>query len=207
MKKTVLRCTAMLSVFAMTALGEPSSLQTINDSDLLAEIQESNYCKDADVIASQTLNMSSLYDNNYILNPQFPQQKNLNKNSEKLNCNFGHISTEEFELLVQLVAAEAENQPFEGKRAVAAVVLNRVEFGWPFEDTIEGVIFQENQFSCISDGRFFKADSYISEEDMDAVLAELTERSDTEIIFFRTERFSDYGTPAYQIGDHFFSTK
>ena len=207
MKKTVLRCTALMSVFALTALGKPSALQTVDDSNLLAEIYESNSCKKPVDNSCETRYLSRLHDNNYILNPQFPQQKNLNKNSEKLNCNFGHISTEEFELLVQLVAAEAENQPFEGKRAVAAVVLNRVDFGWPFEDTIEGVIFQENQFSCISDGRFFNADAYISEEDMDAVLAELTERSDTEIIFFRTERFSDYGTPAYQIGDHFFSTK
>lgn len=207
MKKTVLRCTALMSVFALTALGKPSALQTVDDSYLLSEIHESNNCKESDDNSCQTRYLSRLYDNNYILNPQFPQQKNLNKNTENSNWNFGHITAEEFDLLVQLVAAEAENQPFEGKRAVAAVVLNRVDFGWPFEDTIEGVIFQENQFSCISDGRFFKADAYISEEDMDAVLAELTERSDTEIIFFRTERYSDYGTPAYQIGDHYFSTK
>ena len=207
MKKTVLRCTALMSVFALTALGKPSVLQTVDDSYLLSEIHESNNCKESDDNSCQTRYSSRLYDNNYILNPQFPQQKNLNKNTENTNWNFGHITAEEFDLLVQLVAAEAENQPFEGKRAVAAVVLNRVDFGWPFKDTIEGVIFQENQFSCISDGRFFNADAYISEEDMDAVLAELTERSDTEIIFFRTERYSDYGTPAYQIGDHFFSTK
>ena len=199
MKKTVLRCTALMSVFALTALGKPSALQTVDDSNLLAEIYESNSCKKPVDNSCETRYLSRLHDNNYILNPQFPQQKNLNKNSEKLNCNF--------ELLVQLVAAEAENQPFEGKRAVVAVVLNRVDFGWPFEDTIASVIYQENQFSCISDGRFFKASEYVSEEDMDAVLAEITERSDTEIIFFRTERYSDYGTPAYQIGDHYFSTK
>ena len=207
MKKTVLRCTALASVFAMMTLGEPSSLQTVDDSYLLAEIPESNNCKQADAKTSQTQYLASLYDNNYILNPQFPQHKNLNKNTQISDCNIRHITSEEFELLVQLVAAEAGNQPFEGKRAVVAVVLNRVDFGWPFEDTITSVIYQENQFSCISDGRFFKASEYVSEEDMDAVLAELTERSDTEIIFFRTERFSDYGTPAYQIGDHYFSTK
>lgn len=207
MKKTVFRCTALMSVFALTALGKPSALQTYNDSYLLAEIQESNNSKEHDVNAFETQYPSSLYDNNYILNPLNPQSKNLNKNSTNLNCNLGHISSEEFELLVQLVAAEAENQPFEGKRAVVAVVLNRVDFGWPFENTITSVIYQEGQFSCISDGRFFTASEYVSEEDMDAVLAEITERSDTEIIFFRTERYSDYGTPAYQIGDHYFSTK
>lgn len=207
MKKTVLRCTALVSVFAMTALGKPSTLQTCDDSNLLAEIHESNYCEKGVANTCETQCSCDFFDNNFILNPQFPQHKNLNKNTQISDCNIRHITSEEFDLLVQLVAAEAENQPFEGKRAVVAVVLNRVDFGWPFEDTITSVIYQENQFSCISDGRFFKASEYISEEDMDAVLAEITERSDTEIIFFRTERYSDYGTPAYQIGDHYFSTK
>jgi N-acetylmuramoyl-L-alanine amidase len=105
------------------------------------------------------------------------------------------------------VAAEAEDQPFEGKRAVVAVVLNRKDFGKPFEKTIEGVIFQKGQFSCIADKRFFRAHKYVSEEDKKAVREELKQRSDKEILFFTAGKYGRYGTHAYRIGAHFFCKK
>ena len=203
------QCCALLTAVSLTALGEPSDpISLLSDSNQCDEVLES-------LINSEVVNdntrvprfITGLHDYNLIEIVDISQDQNLNKKTEKINMKIGTISDADFMLLCQLVAAEAENQPFDGKRAIVAVVLNRVDFGWPFEDTITSVIYQENQFSCISDGRFFKASEYVSEEDMDAVLAEITERSDTEIIFFRTERYSDYGTPAYQIGDHYFSTK
>ena len=135
------------------------------------------------------------------------QAKKINKKTKKTKEKTGKISKHDFELLCDLVAAEAEDQPFEGKRAVVAVVLNRKEFGKPFEKTIEGVIFQKGQFSCIADKRFFKAHRYVSKEDIRAVNAEVEERSDKEILFFTAGRYGKYGTHAYQIGDHFFCKK
>ena len=207
MKKTAIRCTAILSALSLMALTQPSGNSQASDSNQLDVANESKFQRYTIAKPTEIRSTTNLFEVNLIENGQIAQVKNFDKNSSILHQQIGVISDKEFFLLCQLVAAEAENQPFDGKKAVCGVVLNRVEYGWPFEDTIEGVIFQENQFSCISDGRFYKADAYISEEDMDAVLAELTERSDTEIIFFRTERYSDYGTPAYQIGDHYFSTK
>ena len=66
------------------------------------------------------------------------QPKKINKKTKKAKEKIGKISKHDFELLCDLVAAEAEDQPFEGKRAVVAVVLNRKAFGKPFEKTIEG---------------------------------------------------------------------
>lgn len=54
-------------------------------------------------------------------------------------------------LLAQLVEAEAGNQSFEGRVAVANVVLNRVASG-KFPNSIEAVIYQSGQFSPITDG-------------------------------------------------------
>lgn len=56
-------------------------------------------------------------------------------------------------LLAKIAMAEAENQDTEGKALVILVVLNRV---WDdrFPDTIREVIYQENQFSPVSNGRF-----------------------------------------------------
>lgn len=135
------------------------------------------------------------------------QPQKINKKTKKAKEKIGKISKHDFELLCDLVAAEAEDQPFEGKRAVVAVVLNRKDFGKPFEKTIEGVIFQKGQFSCISDKRFFKAHKYVSKEDERAVNAELEERSDREILFFTAGKYGKYGTHAYCIGDHFFCKK
>ena len=56
-------------------------------------------------------------------------------------------------LLAKIAMAEAENQDTEGKALVILVVLNRV---WDdrYPDTIREVIYQENQFSPVSNGRF-----------------------------------------------------
>ena len=135
------------------------------------------------------------------------QPKKINKKTKKAKEKIGKISKHDFELLCDLVAAEAEDQPFEGKRAVVAVVLNRKEFGKPFEKTIEGVIFQKGQFSCIADKRFFRAHKYVSEEDKKAVREELKQRSDKEILFFTAGKYGKYGNHAYRIGDHFFCKK
>lgn len=56
-------------------------------------------------------------------------------------------------LLAKIAMAEAENQDTEGKALVILVVLNRV---WDdrFPGTIREVIYQENQFSPVSNGRF-----------------------------------------------------
>ena len=55
--------------------------------------------------------------------------------------------------LAKLAMAEAESEDTEGKALVMLVVLNRV---WDdeFPNTIEEVIFQEGQFSPISNGRY-----------------------------------------------------
>ena len=149
---------------------------------------------------------SSLFDLYLIENPINMQSDNIDEISNCKMPEIGYISEYEFNLLCQLVAAEAENQCFEGKRAVVGVVLNRSEYGWPFADGIEGAIFQEGAFSCISDGRFFGASEYVSDEDKEAVAAELSERKYSEYFYFTAGHYGQYGTPAEQIGDHFFCT-
>ena len=60
-------------------------------------------------------------------------------------------TAEEAQMLVTLAMAEAEGEDIVGKALVILVVLNRVESG-SFPDTIEGVIFQEGQFSPVAPG-------------------------------------------------------
>ena len=49
---------------------------------------------------------------------------------------------------------EARGEPYTGKVAVAAVVLNRVKSP-AFPNTISGVIFQTGAFDCVADGQLW----------------------------------------------------
>lgn len=209
MRKSLVRCTALLSAVTITALGEPVKAYQTSDSMLREESFESDSFLKTKVIEKTLLTRTTtnFFDKNIIKFTEYQQEANIDKISAKLNTNIGLISNQDFELLCQLVAAEAENQPFEGKRAVVAVVLNRVDYGWPFEDSIEEVIFQDGQFTCISDKRFFDAWAYVSDEDREAVTAELSERKYSEYLYFTAGHYGDYGTPAEPIGDHYFSTE
>ncbi len=62
------------------------------------------------------------------------------------------ITSSDHRLLARLVHAEARGEPYKGKVAVAAVVLNRVKSS-QFPNTISGVIYQKNAFSCVDDGQ------------------------------------------------------
>lgn len=64
----------------------------------------------------------------------------------------GGYSSSDVTLLARLVYAEARGEPYKGQVAVAAVVLNRVRSS-EFPNTIAGVIYQKNAFSCVTDGQ------------------------------------------------------
>lgn len=118
--------------------------------------------------------------------------------AEELYC-------DSLELIAICVQAEAGNQPLIGRRMVADVILNRVDDpDWP--DTIEGVITQKNQFTSYWDGgmeRVYEPD----ELTIKAVQMELKKRSWQRLYYFRTGRYSSYGTPWKKVGDHYFSIK
>ncbi|HUW64479.1 MAG TPA: spore cortex-lytic enzyme [Spirochaetia bacterium] len=56
-------------------------------------------------------------------------------------------------LLAHLIGGEAEDQPFEGKVGVAAVVLNRLRSA-AFPHTIPGIVYQPYAFESVSNGIF-----------------------------------------------------
>ncbi|GIP54020.1 cell wall hydrolase [Paenibacillus vini] len=62
------------------------------------------------------------------------------------------LGEEELLLLQKIVMAEAEGEPYEGKVAVANVVLNRLRSA-NYPDTIKEVIYQKSQFSPVRNGR------------------------------------------------------
>ena len=61
------------------------------------------------------------------------------------------IVSADHRLLSRLVYAEARGEPYKGQVAVAAVVLNRVASA-SFPNTISGVVYQRNAFTCVNNG-------------------------------------------------------
>ena len=114
----------------------------------------------------------------------------------------------EIEEVALIVQAEAGNQDELGKRYVADVIWNRVD-DKDFPDKPLDVIYQINpvQFATTVNGAMGKAVYTITEEVFQIALEERENRTNSEIMYFRTDRYSDSGTPAFKHGDHYFSTK
>lgn len=108
----------------------------------------------------------------------------------------------EMEMVAQLVMAEAGNQDLTGKRYVVDVVLNRVDSD-EFPNTVEEVIFQDNQFSVIKNGAFEEAGWTVTEECYEAVMLEYEERLNYDILYFSQEP-SKYASNHFKHQDHWF---
>ena len=65
----------------------------------------------------------------------------------------GGENSGDLDLLARLISAEARGEPYVGQVAVGAVVLNRVDHS-SFPNSISGVIYQPQAFSCLYDGQF-----------------------------------------------------
>jgi N-acetylmuramoyl-L-alanine amidase len=62
------------------------------------------------------------------------------------------ITNQDIDLMAKVVYKESNAEPYEGKVAVASVILNRLKNN-EFPKSIDGVIMQKYAFSCVVDGR------------------------------------------------------
>lgn len=111
---------------------------------------------------------------------------------------------DDMELLALVCVAEAEGESELGKRLVIDSVLNRVDSP-NFPNTIWDVVYQANppQYSCAWDGRLEKVEynEYIASLVMD----EFNNRTNSDVIYFKTEGYFNHGTPITHEGHHYFS--
>lgn len=63
----------------------------------------------------------------------------------------GGLTNDEMHLIARVIEGEAANEPYKGKVAVAAVVLNRVEHAG-FPDSVQEVVFQPRAFCVVANG-------------------------------------------------------
>ncbi|ALN97746.1 spore cortex-lytic enzyme [Bacillus phage vB_BpuM-BpSp] len=117
------------------------------------------------------------------------------------------VAQNERELLAKLVRAEAENEPYAGKVAVAKVVLNRVDSP-KFPNTITGVIYQRGQFSPVTNGAINRSATAESYRATDQALN--TRGQGTDALYFynpkiATNHWQASLTVVNRIGGHVFS--
>lgn len=112
------------------------------------------------------------------------------------------LSNEEIDLIALVTMAEAEGECELGKRLVIDTILNRVDSEY-FPDTVHEVIYQPNAFSSMWNGRVDKCS--VQTDICTLVKEELLERTDSEVMFFNAYDYSIYGTPMFQIENHYFS--
>lgn len=111
-------------------------------------------------------------------------------------------TSDEIDLIALITMAEAEGEGEYGQRLVIDTILNRLD-SERFPDTVSDVVYQRNQFSCVSDGRVDRC--YVREDIRNLVEEELVSRTNTDVLFFRTGHYSKYGTPAFSVENHYFS--
>ena len=113
------------------------------------------------------------------------------------------MSKEDMELIAHMTMAEAEGESEYGQRLVIDTILNRVDSS-TFPDSVYGVLYQPYQFSSIKDGRFARC--HVKKELYELVVEEVQNRTNYDVIFFRTGHYSEYGTPLFKEGAHYFNS-
>lgn len=112
-------------------------------------------------------------------------------------------SESDIELLALVTMAEAEGESEEGTRLVIDTILNRVDHSY-FPDTIYGVVYQSGQFTSMWNGRVNRC--YVRGDIRKLVEEELASRTNTDVIYFTAGRYGKYGTPLFQVGNHYFAS-
>jgi spore germination cell wall hydrolase CwlJ-like protein len=137
---------------------------------------------------------------------EFEEEPLIVEIEEEIQLNKIEVSKSEKDLLARIVYAEARGEPYNGKVAVAEVVLNRVEHE-DFPDTIYDVIYQQGQFQPVSNGAI---NNTPDEESIKAVKEALnkTNLTNGSLFFYNsktaTDRWLDSRPTTVVIGNHTF---
>lgn len=115
------------------------------------------------------------------------------------------LTDEEIELIALVTMAEAEGESELGQRLVIDTILNRVDSDLSyFPDTVHDVIYQKNAFSSVWGDRISRVE--VTDEMVELVKEEIESRTNYDVMYFRTNHYSNYGTPLFSEGDHYFSS-
>lgn len=113
------------------------------------------------------------------------------------------ITIDEFELISKTVMAESGGEDYDTQYACAETILNRIDSD-DFPNTVEGVLFQKNQFSVWSNGAAEKA--IPTDSVYEAVQYAIEERTfPTDVVYFTSNGYPEWGEPYMESGNMYFA--
>lgn len=113
------------------------------------------------------------------------------------------LTAEELLLMQKVVSAEARGESPETQYTVACVILNRMESSM-FPDTLEEVVRQSGQFTCVGNGII---DNVPVTESVEQAVAKALDNNtlDANVLWFRSSYYHSFYNQAFQIGKMYFS--
>jgi N-acetylmuramoyl-L-alanine amidase len=213
MKKLIFALTLLAALF----IAEPAFAYTVKKGDTMSEIAREHGLTLIELAQANPdiKNLDMIFVNQHIntnkINSFTETRMEINNPIElkmvKNQSNKISISEKEIDLLARIVRAEAQTEPFEGKVAVAAVVLNRVESP-KFPNTIREVIYQRGQFQPVRNGQINKPTDEESIRAVYAALSDMRNIAQDSLFFYNpdiaTSRWLDSRETAVVIGQHVF---
>ncbi|MED2975058.1 cell wall hydrolase [Fictibacillus sp. B-59209] len=196
MYKKIGLITGITAIGLSIAGGTNASAHTVKEGDTLWKLGQSYN------VPYESIKKDNNLDGNMIRPGQqlnIPAVKGVSEDQVK-------ASSEDKRLLASLVEAEAMGESFEGKAAVAAVVLNRVKAD-SFPDTIKGVIYDKGQFEPVMENNL-KKPSPSSEKAVDKALSGYDNTNGSLFFYNKTtavSRWLDTKPVNIVIGNHTFS--
>ena len=111
------------------------------------------------------------------------------------------LTEKQVQLIARMCYAEAGAEPEMGQRLVIDTVFNRMENDYFSETTPEEVIFAKNAYSTAP----YLYQKPVVDDICDLVLEEEKNRTNSEVLFFRTKHYHTFGRPIMQYEHHYFS--
>lgn len=202
-KKKIIAPAVIASALLLGA--SPSYAYTVQKGDTLSEIAEKQGLKLSELIAmNPQINNIHLIHVGDELNTTSNAKNNV-KNNVNVKTNYNYTASE-INLLERLVEAEAGDEPYAGKVAVANVVLNRVK-SEKFPNTIREVIYAKNQFTPVANGAINKTPSEESKRAVQDALNGVNYVPDALFFYdarYATNRWLDGLQTTNKIGNHTF---
>jgi len=205
MKKLI----SVLTLAASLLFASPTFAYTVKSGDTMSKIARENglSLQELEKLNPHVQNLDIIYTGETIHTNHLMAVESDKADTAAKPLVSREYSSYEIDLLARLVRAEAQGEPFEGKVAVADVVLNRVKSP-AFPDTIRGVIYQKGQFQPVQNGQINKPADRDSIEAVSEALIGNGHLSGDSLYFYNPDtaasRWLDSRTTTLAIGNHVF---
>lgn len=212
MKKRIIRCLSLLISFSLLYFST-ISFDFFKPTELI--VNKSNNTNELEIVSKQ---IPTIEKSNVVIVQEENQDTTIEDDDKEIisqpvvfpdsyyNPETESFNEEEFwddmELIALVCVAEAEGESEYGKRLVIDTILNRLESEY-FPNTINEVIYAPGQYECVHNGRINRVE--YNEDVANLVIEEFNNRTNSEVIYFRTNYYFNFGTPLLNEGSHYFS--